>query len=308
MADPDTNDDEVVEMIIDKEGAMQLYSKKSKKWKPKWGVLSGGGLYSKGKAKDPELSEPIVIQGATIDKTDEHKKKLAIKITKGSEEDFVAFDTEEARTEWLTALKANVDKEVGVGTEQTSKSKKSQSTAMRLKKKAGTSVATSSAGKGLIKEFLGKDGVKLIDLVKQVITIYEGKKKATEVENNIIRVAVKVILLWKNKDITNNEIASTVPMVKAVWSDVIDFCEMSFAYDPPKLKKSGEELIASFSAMLKSCVTESTLERMASTINYITTKELLDTLFVNDAQNELKAELTRILRGGWIAAFKDDKR
>jgi len=134
------------------------------------------------------------------------------------------------------------------------------------------------------------------------------RKKATEVENNIIRVAVKVILLWKNKDLTNNDIAETVPKVKAVWSDVIDFCEMSFAYDPPKLKESGDELANCFTVLLKAFVTENTIDRMTQTISYVTTKELLDVLFANDEQAELKQELTRILRGGWIAAFKDDKK
>jgi len=83
---------------------------------------------------------------------------------------------------------------------------------------------------------------------------------------------------------------------------------MSFAYDPPKIKTSGEELITCFKTMLKDFVTENTLERMSSTINYITTKELLDVLFASEAQDELKKELMRILRSGWIAAFKDDKR
>lgn len=307
MADPDTPiEDDVVKLVVDKEGLVQVYSAKGKKWKPKWGVLSGGGLYYKGKQKDPELSEPFIIKNATVESTDEHKKKFAIKITNGGEVAFVALETDELRTEWITALKANLDKDVGMG--DRGRAKKAQSTAMRLKKKAGSSVATSSAGKGLIKEFLGKDGVKLIDLVKQVITTYEGKKKATEVENNIIRVAVKVILLWKNKDLTNNDIASTVPKVKAVWSDIIDFCEMSFAYDPPKIKQSGDELIVCFTTLLKEFVTDNTLERMSSTIQYITTKELLDVLFAGDGQEDAKKELTRILRGAWIAAFQDDKR
>jgi len=246
------------------------------------------------------------VKSAAVESTDEHKKKLAIKITFGAEENLVAFDTEAERGEWLTARKANIDKEIGKGDK--AKSKKTQSAAMRMKKAAGSSVATSSAGKSLIKEFLGKDGIRLISLIKQVITIHEGKKKALEVEDNIIRVAVKVILLWQNKDITIKDISATVPKVKAVWSDIIDFCEMSFAYDPPKIKTSGEELIACFKVLLKDYVTDNTLEKMAATINYITTKELLDCLFANEAQAELKKELMAILRSGWIAAFKDDKR
>jgi hypothetical protein len=300
MADP-SGGDEVVSLVVDKEGSMQHFSKKAKKWKPKWGVLSGGGLYTKNKQKDPEMSEPIVIKGATIASTDEHKKKFAIKIN----EECVAFDTEAERGEWLEALKANIDKEVGKGDK--TKSKKTQSAAMRIKKKAVGAAATSSAGKGMIKEFLGKDGVKLLDLIKQIITAHEGKKKAVEVEENIIRVAVKVILLWQNKDLTNADITGTVPKVKAVWSDIIDFCEMSFAYDPPKIKSSGDELIVCFTTLLKDYVTEATITTMKATINYITTQALLDSVFVAEGQDDTKKELMRILRGGWIAAFGSDK-
>jgi len=222
----------------------------------------------------------------------------------GGKEELVSFDMESERGEWLTALKANLDKDVGMGDK--TKSKKTQSVAMRIKKKAGGTIATSSAGKGMIKEFLGKDGIKLLDLVKQVITNYEGKKKASEIENNIIRVAVKVILLWQNKDITTENITSTVPKVKAVWSDIIDFCEMSFAYDPPKLKTSGDELVLCFTTLLKDFVTENTLQTMKATINYCTTQALLDTVFASEDETT-KKELMRILRTAWIAAFKSDR-
>jgi len=108
----------------------------------------------------------------------------------------------------------------------------------------------------LIKEFLGKDGVTLIDLVKKIVTLYEGKKKAEDAENTIIRIGVKVILLWKNKDITTQDLTGTIPEVKAVWSDVIDFCEMSFAYDPAKIKEHGEKLKISFTKLLAEFISE----------------------------------------------------
>lgn len=306
MADPEYSDDVVVSLIIDKEGSLLVYSAKSKKWKPRWGVLSGGGLYTKKKQKDPELSQPIVIKGATLEPS-EDKKKFIVKISLGGKEELIGFDSDTERSDWLTALKGNLDKDVGKGDKTLSK--KSQSVSMRLKKGAVSSVATSSAGKGLIKEFLGKDGIKLIELVKQIITQYEGKKKATEVENNIIRVAVKVILLWRNKDITNENIATTVPKVKAVWSDIIDFCEMSFSYDPPKVKTSGDELVLCFTNLLKDFVTENTIERLRDTINYVTQQSLLDSVFAsNDSEKEeIKKELMRILRAAWIVAFGSSK-
>jgi len=169
-------------------------------------------------------------------------------------------------------------------------------------------VATSGAGKSLIKEFLGKDGVRLLDIVKKVVTLHEGKKRAEEVENTIIRVAVKVILLWKNKDITNQDIASIVPGVKSVWSDVIDFCEMSFAYDPAKIKEHGEGLQVAFSKLLTEFVTEKNLVAMREVMSYLVAKDLLDRLFSDAAQEDMKEELKRILRGGWIVVFQNDKK
>lgn len=65
-------------------------------------------------------------------------------------------------------------------------------------------------------------------------------------EDNIIRFAVKVILLWKNKDITTQELMKTLPYLRAVWSNLIDFCEMSFAYDPATLAKNAHELVECF--------------------------------------------------------------
>jgi hypothetical protein len=186
--------------------------------------------------------------------------------------------------------------------------KKKQSTAMRIKKNVGGNVATTSAGKSLIKEFVGKDGVKIIDIVKKVVAIYENKKKAEEVENIIIRIAVKVILLWKNKDLTNQDLASTIPKVKAVWSDAIDFAEMSFAYDPAKIKEHSEILQKAFTELLSDFISDKNLQALRETMAFLVTTELLDVLFASEAQEDLKRELNNILRGGWILVFRDDKK
>jgi len=134
------------------------------------------------------------------------------------------------------------------------------------------------------------------------------RKKAEEIENVIIRVAVKVILLWKNKDLTSEDLVSTIPKVKAVWSDAIDFAEMSFAYDPAKIKEHGELLQNAFSELLAENITDKNLQAMRETLTFLVTKELLDVIFVSEAHEDLKRELNRILRGGWIAVFKDDKQ
>jgi len=103
------------------------------------------------------------------------KKKFGIELDTNGEIFLLALENEEERKEWHTAISDNLEKEPG---SSNSGIKKKQSTAMRLKKNVGGNMATSSAGKSLIKEFVGKDGVKLIDIVKKAVAIYDSKKKS----------------------------------------------------------------------------------------------------------------------------------
>jgi len=109
-----------------------------------------------------------------------------------------SFATEAERDAWLSSVQDNLSKKVG-NLPPTIRLKISQSRSMALKKNLSGSVATSAGGKSIIKEFLGKDAVEVIHIIKSLITTYENKKKANDVENNIIKFGTKVILLWKEK-------------------------------------------------------------------------------------------------------------
>jgi hypothetical protein len=56
--------------------------------------------------------------------------------------------------------------------------------------------------KSIIRDFVGPDIEAVLDTIKKVVELVDGKKKATEIENSIIKISVKVILLWKNKEIS----------------------------------------------------------------------------------------------------------
>jgi len=179
---------------------------------------------------------------------------------------------------------------------------------MAMKKNISGKAATSGAGKGLIKEELGKSGVRVLEIVKEIISVHDGKKKATEVEDNMIRFAVKILLLLKNKDITTQELMKCVPHLRAVWSNAIDACEMSFAYDPVAIKKNMEELAASFEKLVQQHVQDKTIEMMKETLAYLTQEALMDRLFKDDAGGEYKKEMEHIIRKAWIKLFKDAKK
>jgi len=83
---------------------------------------------------------------------------------------------------------------------------------------------------------------------------------------------------------------------------------MSFAYDPAKIKEHGEGLQVAFTKLLSGHITEKNIVAMREVMVYLVTKELLDRLFADDAHEADKKELNRILRGGWIVVFKNDKQ
>jgi len=179
---------------------------------------------------------------------------------------------------------------------------------MSMKKNISGKAATSGAGKSLIKEELGKSGVRCIEIMKEIITLHEGKKKATEVEDNVIRFAVKILLLHKNKDVSQQELMKTLPYLRAVWSNLIDFCEMSFAYEPAVLAKNAGELSDCFVKLIGQHVTDKTLDMIKETLQYCTQEKLLDRLFKDPAGEPYKKELEAIVRKAWIKLFKDAKK
>lgn len=100
----------------------------------------------------------------------------------------------------------------------------------------------------------------------------------------------------------------TLPFLRAVWSNVIDACEMSFAYEPVTIAKNMKELSDCFEKLIQQHVTDKTIEMMQEMLAYITNEKLMDRLFKDDSGNEYKKELENIVRKGWIKLFKDAKK
>jgi len=174
-----------------------------------------------------------------------------------------------------------------------------QSTSMRVKRNVSCAVATTTAGKDVIRKFVGKKALQSIEIVKEVVSQFEDKKKANEIENFIIKIAVKAILLWQNRDITEEDIAEVVPMIRSLWISVLNYCQMPFTYDPVLIKSSGEELAIAFSNIMAPHVSEKTLNVMRETISYLEQRELLDIVFEKEEQDGMRKDIVRILNAEW---------
>jgi len=169
----------------------------------------------------------------------------------------------------------------------------------RAKRHMSSAMASTTTGKDVIKKFVGKKGIQSLEIIKEVVTKHSDKKKAMEIENAIIKIAVKAILLWQNKDINEEDLSEVIPLVKALWLDVLNYCQMPFTYDPLCVKAHGDELVVVFCNILMPFVSERTLQLLRDTVGYLEQKELLDIVFEQEAEEGMRKELVRILNADW---------
>jgi len=90
----------------------------------------------------------------------------------------------------------------------------------------------------------------------------DGEKKAKEVEEVVIRFAVKIVILLRNKQLSPDLLLkNTLQPIKTIWSDVLDYCEISFVYDQAVISSAIETLQKTFTDILKPYMTEKNVEK-----------------------------------------------
>jgi len=175
---------------------------------------------------------------------------------------------------------------------------------MRLKKNLGGKIATSAAGKSLIKDMLGPTTITVINILKELIESKDGKKKANEIENIAIKIGVKIILLYNNKNIPDRDLRKGLPFIKKIWSDALDFCEMSFSYNPEGFETRVCNLEQYLKDLLAPYVSQKTLTKISYFCDYIKDRDLLDMIYLEDQNENLKNQLGKTLREQWDMIYR----
>jgi len=112
--------------------------------------------------------------------------------------------------------------------------------------------------------------------------------------------------LINNKDISIQELSVSLPLIKEVWSDALDFCEISFSYNPDKFAETIKKLGESLTSTLSPVLSEKTIRKFHECLEFLSQKELLDLLYINESQNEVKGQLCEVLRNLWNKAFLNE--
>jgi len=167
---------------------------------------------------------------------------------------------------------------------------------LRVTKNVGGKVATSSAGKKIIKDMIGKDGVKLINIIKKVIEDLFDKSKSKEIENDIIRIGVKVILLYRNESITENDFVQLRPRVQRLWHISQDYANIiNFDYNAEAIQECANNFFTVLIQILNGQISEKNIQKIRDIQQTVFATDVLDYLFREEVTQERRKLLAQIL-------------
>jgi transcription termination factor NusB len=144
-------------------------------------------------------------------------------------------------------------------------------------------IASKMSGKSLAKQVVDGPTSDIIDNCYRIAKLYLGNKKdAEKVMKNIIKIVVKIAILYRNNCFTAEELKTVEKFqskFKTISKSIISFYEVDFTYDSEYLNlviKDSQELLDSF---VRSHLTEKSMKRIEHVYNLYSDKKLLDAVF-----------------------------
>jgi len=159
-------------------------------------------------------------------------------------------------------------------------------------------VVASSAGKKIIKDFIGRFGIKLLELITIAAqnAFPDEENKGKDLETEILRLGVKCILLFRDKDIDNQQFNELRPCLKELWNACLDYGGvLNFEYDWEKLIPVAEEFFIPLKNILLPHVSDNTIKALEQVYHTLFSKELLDYFFISEEYEEQRKIFVEIL-------------
>lgn len=138
------------------------------------------------------------------------------------------------------------------------------------------------ASKNVAKIFIDDTTASLLDSVYHMVKMFSGSKKEAEgLVKNIIKVVIKIGILYRNGQFDNEESLHVVHFKKkfrVVAMAMISFYEVDFSYDGQYLFSAMRELHALLKQLVQRHLTEKSLTRIDNVFNFFS-KEFFDAVF-----------------------------
>lgn len=302
------------EVLVDKQGFLEYHNpadkKYSKKAKSLWFVLIQGSLFG---YKMPTDAEPVVtlaVKGGQISvAADSGKGKgkgskkgapLIFKVAGGAADVTLVSVNEEDRDKWVQDLTAATTKETVAAPDRNAVKRSKGGLAFRAKKSLASKTAASGAGKGVMKRLADEETLHLLAALKKVVGKHSTERRATEIENSILKIAVKCYLLVENKQLHGGDFNRVdKPLREAFELTTKIFDRMHSVSDEALLDAcmrvevlygNAEKVLEN---LLLPCVKQGTLNRVKDVFSFLSNGKFLFGIFKDESLEDEVCDLVK---------------
>lgn len=269
-------------------------------FKPVYGIIASGSLFWYKDSRDAKPSGSLGIKAQTIQTDVEGQKKQFVLGLNGTEQYYMAFSSQIDKSKWASTLAeaAKKDEAAAPPVRDGTKTKK-DGIGARAKKKMAGDLATSGLGKKVMKTVLNEESMSLLTSMKRIVTKADGKKKAEEMEKNIIKLMVKGYLLVDGGKIEGESFLLADKPIRNAF-ELMARCYKSRGRAKHEvlvealgrvegMLSEGERIITE---LLQPHLSPKNMFRLASTFGYLGSQKFLEKAFSDD---ELDEELEKLI-------------
>ena len=157
----------------------------------------------------------------------------------------------------------------------------SKSLGLRIQKK----VLGKLSNKAIAKAFIDDNMAQLLDTMHTILKAELGDtKKSDKVIKNLIKITVKIGLLYKNSQFSQEELAIGIKVRTKLHHaalTVISFCQVDFSYDRAFLVKLVGEISEMLHRLVNRHLTAKSHQRIDSVMQALSNGDTLDKVFVS---------------------------
>ena len=156
-----------------------------------------------------------------------------------------------------------------------------QSLALRIQKK----VASKMSNKNMAKIFIDETSGRLLDNLFKLVKEYSGSKKVAEsILNDIIKVIVKIGILVKNEQLSQEELQVCNNFRQTFHSfakSALSFYEIEYTFDPRHLNSLLLTCKSSMHTIIRMHLTDKSKNRVDNVFNFFADLKFLEEIFRN---------------------------
>lgn len=141
----------------------------------------------------------------------------------------------------------------------------------------------------VIQTFIDERSGRLLDDIYRLAKDYYDRKRAEKVIKNIIKIVIKIGILYRNDQFNTEELALVEDFKKKFRTLVmtfVSFAQVEFSYDRVFLMKIMTECGDMLKRLVSRHLTEKSVNRISNVFELFGNREFLDTVFKSDGPHK----------------------